>query len=178
MAVCQLIHGLLESRWWDYELGDMYREKLDFSSPEDFLKRFSIVKGNLRKFNFKPFVPIVEFNNVKLKEQNGIIITFWGTVLNVNTEGRLVHSDKLESLVKNSGKDEFVYRSRSIGTDVALTGENTGVLDKTASFKVVNNVDASISIKVGDWYLSARPNGEISLVEENRDWENFYLVRL
>ncbi len=117
----------------------------------------------------------MEFNDAKFREQHGSIITYWGTLLNVNTEGRLVHSDKLESQVKKSGADEFVYRST--GSDIVLTGANTGVLDKIAQFEVVNNADASISIKVGDWYLGARPGGEISLVEENRDWEHFYVIK-
>ncbi len=117
----------------------------------------------------------MEFNDAKFREQHGSIITYWGTLLNVNTEGRLVHSDRLESQVKKSGADEFVYRSA--GSDIVLTGANTGVLDENAHFEVVNNVDASISIKVGNWYLSARPGGEIYLVEENRDWEHFYVIR-
>ncbi len=32
------------------------------------------------------------------------------------------------------------------------------------------------SLKVGKRYLSARPNREVSLVEENRDWEHFYVI--
>lgn len=46
-----VVDGLLESEWWNYELSDLYN--LDFSSPDVFLNNFSKNKKSLRLYKPK-----------------------------------------------------------------------------------------------------------------------------
>lgn len=171
----EIIQGLLESKWWEYELGDMYRENLDFSSPMDFLNRFNIVKGRLRKYNPKVFVPIVDFNDSKFCVEEGCLITHWGTALKLNfdLENPIVHNDiqDKDDYVKLSLENRLVYQNK------LLDGKNTGLSDVAQQFEIVKNADASISLKIRGMYLSARPNGDIEVVAQNQDWEKFYVVK-
>lgn len=171
----EIIQGLLESKWWEYELGDMYREKLDFSSPLDFLNRFNIVRGNLRRFNTKKIVPIVDFNDNKFCQEEGCLITQWGTVLkfNMNIDNRIIHNNMQDedNYVKVSSEKMLVSQKK------ILDGKNTGFSDVPNQFEIVKNIDASISLRLGGRYLSARPNGNVELVEQNQDWEKFYVVK-
>ncbi|WP_084589676.1 CatB-related O-acetyltransferase, partial [Cobetia amphilecti] len=40
----EIASKLIESQWWNLELGDLYREQLDFSDPARFLAKLSKVK--------------------------------------------------------------------------------------------------------------------------------------
>ena len=53
----KICYELLESKWYDYELGDMFKNKLDFSCPEKFLYDFNNVKYSLRKIKSTKFSP-------------------------------------------------------------------------------------------------------------------------
>ena len=172
-----IVFGLLKSKWWDYELGDMYREGLDFSSPKDFLKRFEMVKGNLRKYNPKPFVPAVEFSNPQFGSQHGSLITRWGTIVTlVESERKLKHLCEADNPVKVSIEHGLINRVRQTCEALILNGFNTNLMNCSEEFKVENNMYGSVSIKLGDYYLSARPKGEFSLVKQNNEWEHFYVV--
>lgn len=43
----EVVSGLMDSSWWEYELSDLYR--LDFSNPERFVNNFYKNKINIRK---------------------------------------------------------------------------------------------------------------------------------
>jgi virginiamycin A acetyltransferase len=47
----EIVDGLIESKWWDFELSDLY--DFGFSDPEIFLKNFTRSKGDLRSYSLR-----------------------------------------------------------------------------------------------------------------------------
>lgn len=170
-----IVYGLLESKWWEYELGDMYREGLDFSSPCKFLEKFAKVKSELRKYNPEPFVPAIEFYNPDFSRCHGALLTRWGTIVTLGGDGRLVHIDKPKTSIKVSWKHGLIYIDEQVGQQMILNGKDVN-FNVDDSFSVEKRADGSVSIKLGRQYMSALPNGELSLVEQNLDWEHYYMV--
>ena len=77
-----------------------------------------------------------------------------------------VYSDYCTLQVYNMNKCMFISD---------IYGEIT---DKIVKFNYTSNDDNSISILYNDKYLSARPNGNVIIIDNNRNWEHFYFEKI
>lgn len=178
----EIISGLKESQWWNYELGDMFSEKLDFSDPEKFLSKFANVKRELSLYKPKLFLPymfktqgkgVVEYGKYLLSN-HGHIMVFDSNdkrIKFIRWENRIpemtsVYYDDAGKLWTTSG-----IEIHSISVDGSI---NSGMSSAESIIKT-NFHNGQISIQVGDEYLS--DNGDsIKFSESAQDWELFSVI--
>lgn len=92
----EIIQGLEEIHWWDYELGDIYREGLDFSNPEKFINDFIKVKDNLSLLSSRRFFPYLYNYGIDITAKN-IIADYHGNLLFFDKEShKIIKSMKFE----------------------------------------------------------------------------------
>lgn len=177
----KICEELIESQWFDYELGDMFRNELDFSSPELFLNKFNAVKQNLSKLKPNRFSPY----EYLVKKQNGtdiknMLITHHNTIvvadllnlkiahmfLNKITDGY----SPIYAIIKN---DKVFLKLNNEQYIKAFIGEKI-VISPTECYcdsaYVQNN---TISFFNNNQYLSARRDGNIGYVNQINEWEKF-----
>lgn len=53
-----ICNELIRIKWWDYELGDMYNEGIDFSNKNRFINNFKIHEKKSEKFLLENFLRI------------------------------------------------------------------------------------------------------------------------
>ena len=91
----KVISDLQETRYWDYELGDMYAQGLSFENPKRFIADFQRIRHKLRLYRPKKFYPIeyaASFDSSK-RIPKGALITEHNTVLCYDTASKkLVHT--------------------------------------------------------------------------------------
>ena len=175
----EIIRGMLEIKWWDYELGDMYREGLDFSNPERFLSQFISRQSNIRRFTPGYFSPFLEFVvDKRMREHHGAIATSWGTVLTMdNGLCLLTHEAVTDHPIMGDVKEKGIsMHTQRDGSDLLVDQIRLGVVNDPVPLVAENNLDGTISIKCGDQYLSARPKGEIALAARRNVWERFMII--
>lgn len=73
----EIISGLLEINWWNYELGDLFREGVDFSEPANFLKKFILIRNNLRSLSVDRLYPILLSYDVEIQDNKENFIFDW-----------------------------------------------------------------------------------------------------
>lgn len=177
----KICEELLESRWFDYELGDMFKNELDFSSPELFLYKFNEVKQNLRKLTPNVFSPY----EYLVRKQNGadvknMLATHHFTIMAVNLQNL-----KISHMFLNQMSDYYSPIEAIIKNDkVFLKLKNQQYIKSIVEDKIVispieccyesayiqNNV---IVFRHNEQYLSARKNGNIGYVNQLDEWEKF-----
>lgn len=179
---------LISSSWWDYELGDMYREGLDFSDPIKFVEEFEYKKHNIRKMNIKK-ISLYSFelfgNNYSLFENKNLLLDHMDRLLCIeNNSGHLV-------LVKKDSKaviddNVFPVMIKKTIDQYALYVENKGYIEIKSDFSVIlyenpsevmftklslHKQTLSVNLKSGN--LCSNKNNDFSLKPHIRAWEIF-----
>lgn len=90
----EIIQGLNEIHWWDYELGDIYRKRLDFSHPEKFINDFIKVKDNLNLLSVRRFFPyLYNYETDDITAKN-LIADYHGNLLFFDKESHQIIKSK------------------------------------------------------------------------------------
>jgi len=181
----ELIQELLSVRWWDYELGDMFREGLDFSDPASFLSKFLMIKGNIRKAGYSK-LPIYSYSlfGKDISIDKNIIIDHRREVLCLDPSSMRVVHKSVEFLC-----DSFPIEIKKMPQGLFLYVENLGFLDvdENLSFKVREhgevfsckvrkvNSDMQVCIEINGRYLCSLGLGTFRLQPHVKDWEIYKL---
>lgn len=169
----QIIEQLLKIQWWDYELGDLFKAKFDFSNPRLFIDQVIENKG-LSKASYKKFSPYLFFKyGVSEPFSFNFIFTNHNQLIVYDDEKKLIKQIEFRSIQNNnnyyplmydpnentikSTKDDFYIQS--IAHDEVIFSADPQKTD----LKVINNA-GSISIKNinTDKFLSFNKNGDLS----------------
>lgn len=184
--------SLLASSWWDYELGDMYKEGLDFSNPVLFVDQFHIKRNNLRKTNVKE-VPLLQYSifgenyacwstkNVLIDHQNKALFikkTLDNFSLVTASPKKAVSDDLLPILVKECTNGNFLYVEKLGYIDI--NHDFSVVLHRESyeiqSTKITYLQDKSRAcISVNNKYLSPQIKKGYKLKPYIKQWETFLL---
>lgn len=168
---------LLESRWWDLELGDMYALKLDFSDPNRFLSRLREVRAHLRACSPKVWLPIRSLAS-SLYSTDGVddlVITSHSTLLGLDPgSGRLVGGKEGGRLIplRVSGQELRVGDQPIVG--ISDDGK-VQFYDSLDTPRVVSR-GSSFHLKVGNQFVSVTPAGNVRFAAKPRAWEQFTSV--
>lgn len=166
-----IVKGLEISKWWDFELGDLYREQLDFSDPHMFLERLSKVESNLRLSRPESFSPLLYAFGGTCTIPGKCLGTVHGNVLCENKEtGELLalKPDRIDSKVNLLHVDHGVLMDQDGARafinailDVVESGEGRGycLQDKQSRLFVSDQ------------------RGEVTLVERSKGWEIFWSLK-
>lgn len=174
-----VIHGMIESNWWNYELGDMLKEGLDFANPGHFLKKFFVVKNNLRLLDIKTFRPAEYIIKRNIKQKN-LVCTHFSSVMLFDYECKTLVHKKISEANKLTFV-EAIINSKKICFRVGEKYiQSINVFGKC---EIQNNIkffdfkqdDFIIYIYIDNQYLSARENGSFSLVNIGNEWEQFII---
>ena len=175
-----IIHGMIESKWWNYELGDMFREGLDFSNPSIFLKKFFTVKNNIRLLNVKKFSPVEYIIQKTVKRKNLLCTHFLSVMLFDRESNTLVHkslSDANEFLVVEA----FINNKQiclRVGAKYIQSINALGkcdIQDNIKYFDIRQEAHIICIYNSDHKYFSARDNGTFSIVDNAYGWEEFIL---
>lgn len=181
----KIIYKLVESSWWDYELGDLFKFDLNLACPEEFIDQFAEIKDSLKRYTPKVFRPF----HYLLKQKYGTLLpssyiaTEHLSLLGLDLESlKIIQSDSricdnffALQLLRKEGKiylfvpiiNKYISKIKS-NLIVELS-------DTPVSFVVQKNKNNTISIKINGLYLSSEKNGNISFREWCRDWEQFFI---
>lgn len=187
-----LREGLVASSWWDYELGDMYNEGLNFSDPARFLDQFQHKKHSIRKLDIKQ-VPLLHYSifgesfdkwlnkNVLVDHQNKVLFVrkeLDNFSLVTASPKKAVSDDLLPILVKECVNGNFLYVEKlgyiDINHDysVVIYKDSYGI----QSTKVVYLEDKSKAcISLNNKYLSPQITEGYKLKPYIKEWETFLL---
>lgn len=180
--------GLEESKWWTYELGDMFREGLDLSSPEAFLEKFQTVKTSLSPITVKTFSPlafietgngITNFSDNEMKHAG--LVSWLGKHLHIDLKSMSFYQEKFSN--KNSGTKLYVDTGKNTlrtkdGLHVCHDSNGKFFLSKdTANSLLLEaaKLPRSYFIKspLRGQYLSVQKNGSLKLTSKKSDKEVF-----
>lgn len=177
-----IVAGFNEIQWWNYELGDIYREGLSFSNPDLFLEQFLKYKNNLRKLDVKKFYPYLYKYGVSQEALMNHVIDSHGNILYFDIA--LKKLIKSKELLDNKLKVElFVAKDNSQYFYI----KGVGFLDIDSTLKVsVKNAYSELSYKIffedkvgffvthKGLYLSSSASDKISWQPHLKGWEYFY----
>lgn len=180
----KICEELLASKWYTYELGDMYYNEFNFSSPEAFLDKFYTFKDQLRKYEpnvFSPYKYLVQKMNGANVDINNMLITHHNTVLAINlstfkiehmllnqmtdTHSPIKVNYKGDKLILSINSHQYIKR---IDTDKVVLSSEECYLDSEYTLK-----DNIVSFSNNKQYLSARRNASIGYVNDAYEWEKF-----
>lgn len=182
----KIIEGMLNSQWWNYELGDLYKYHLNFAKPEEFLDKFSDIKETLKVYAPKVFYPL----EYVLKEKyhylpDEYIVTDHLSLLGLDTNNfklvqltTAVYNDKLLTIsMKLKENNKCALYVNNLKLYIANIDDNlkAELSDKESYFFCIKNCNNSVSIKVRDKFLSAEKNGLCSFKNWNKAWEEFMM---
>ena len=175
-----IITELLDSRWWELELGDLFRYKLNFANPREFLKGLEKNRDKITIYSPRVFYPL-EYaltSSGQVISQNHLY-TAHLTCLAVdraNQQIRHVPENTMNPLIPV----ELVLREKgyvlSVGGSYisAISDDGFCVLDKDPMYDLVGDgVRGGISIRTREGVLSARPSGRVMSVAGQKEWETF-----
>lgn len=187
-----IIEKLIASSWWDYELGDMYKQGFDFSDPSKFLDQFNNSKEHIRKVDIKN-VPLVQYSifgdNYNNWSDKNILIDHENRVVCVENQSgvfKLVKIDpkknmehkSLPVLVKKYLDEWFLYVEKigfiEINKDFSISFYKDPHEIKSTKIKFLQK-KASVSIGVMDQYLASDKNEEYVFRSHVKVWETFKL---
>lgn len=126
-----IIEELEAIKWWDYELGDMFKLGLNFANPIDFIEMFNKNLNNIKKYNPKKFYPFKYFCSVNgIKIPTGALISTYGTFIYV-LDGVLRHSvDVMGALLEvNKIDNKIVLFVRNPGLKFIKSIAHTGIVE-------------------------------------------------
>ena len=180
----KICEELIKSRWFDYELGDMFKNKLDFSFPELFLEKFNENKEKLRKLDIETFSPyrymIHKLNNADIKN---MIITHHATVMVVDLHDLKIKHILLKGILKNQTpilcykKDNgFILKFGNEMYVRKIVGDKICISHDECICESIICDDDVLSFVHEDTFLSARMNGVFGLMKHKKEWENFIVI--
>ena len=180
-----IVTRLLESCWWNYELGDFFLHGFDFSNPVEFLAQFDEMKEALSIYTPKVLYPIefcliqklgrhlppmylstdhisllgIEKNSRKIMHSsNGVDSSFYPLSIDLKNGKHLLRVDKLDKNVLE------------IHSDLSVTlGDGSSV-----NYYLKFNDNGTVSVKLANGYMSADRNGRCSVKAWSKDWEQFF----
>ena len=187
-----IVKDLLDSKWWDYELGDFYKFKLDLANPKNFLKGFDKYLPYLNKYKpfiFYPFEYLLKRKTIDFFKD--MLCTFHGTVaylLKDDNSYVLRHSDNHQVLADGI-QVKCVYEVCTGGYFFqSIINNRPGRFLKFINafggiqlseipiiYKSKINADKSMTIEIDTerkLNLSARIDGSFALTANDRDWEH------
>lgn len=179
-----ICNELIRIKWWDYELGDMYNEGIDFSNPDRFINNFKIHEKKIRKISIRKFSPYLYyyFNNEIPDSENYIIdahnnyMCFDKKKLEISKSKFNSDLTKLKLIVRNDKKilaiDSYNYINIKENLSFSVT-KNINDID----YKIYNEDENSLYIKVNNKYLSSTKNNFFDLKEKKDRWEIFSLSK-
>lgn len=178
-----IIEKIIESEWFEYELGDMNKLGLDFSAPEKFLEDFYKHKQSLRRYcpkTWSPFIYCCRKYNKELLEEGYLLSQFF-TVLQYDFgTQRLVHSylGKNGELVPVKVIIDYNRCVLIVNNYYIKEIFNDGKVILTDNVSYFDIIGKSIkSISKNGLFISARKNGNISLVSNCQEWEEFLVYK-
>jgi|GEM_PF-2156901 len=172
----------LKIKWWEYELGDFYRNGINFNDPELFLKRFYAVKDEIRRISVRTFSPL-NYKFYKDAEPRTTVITHHDTAL--------VYAPKEKKLTQLDGfyQSEFEkleYDSSNnlirtpLGKILSVDVSGKYILEDVISPSnlVVEEVSSGIAIKnnISGKYISAHKTGGVVESPKCDAWEIYYIT--
>lgn len=180
----QVINQLLKIQWWNYELGDLFKAKLDFSKPSIFIDQFMATSG-ISKASYRKFSPYLFFKfGISEPFSMNLIFTAHNQAIVYDNEKKLIKQVQFQSIKNNKNYYPLTYdlyknALKSTKDDLYVQSIAQDKVIFTADplktdFKVINVAD-SISIKNTniDKFLSFKKNGEISYEPHCLECENF-----
>lgn len=178
----KICEELIASKWYEYELGDMYKYNFNFSSPEVFLENFNNNKHLLGKSSpsiFSPYEYLAKKTNQS--DVKNLIITHHLTILVVNISTNTLNH-KFYYELSNDDSPIYIEKQKQ---QYILKLNNGQYIKEFVNDKVVtsdtecyfNSISAKNNILTfynnAKQYLSARKNGKFSYVNNPYDWEQF-----
>lgn len=111
-----IINELMDIKFWNYELGDFFRNKIKFNNPKQFIDCFYKNSDKIRLYNPKKFYPLQYFSLVNFPIRD----VLYQNVL-IDYFGRIVCYDSKNNNIVVS--NEYLYRYELV--IVQLIDDNT-----------------------------------------------------
>lgn len=198
----EIVERLIYSRWWEYELADIYQTGLDFSNPVRFLEELESQQMHLRKLSVKSlsvYATVKKLELVKLFGLNIInqrlILTQHGTILVFCQDTKTVRHITTSALFNNSQMaipiviaDKANPRLAIIKQDEALFCTTSGVVFSGLvgisycgpdQFIPAQQCELSnrYKFRCSGGFLGAAPNGDVYFDAKKVDaWETFQIL--
>lgn len=175
---------LLVSKWWDFELGDLYREELDFSDPTKFLDKLDRVSGNIEKLKPNVFSPSLynAYGYRKIPNDGKIITHHGGGVLYNHVENILENKPGPNTI-------ELIFIEDQAGNmAIKIPGEYFISIDSQCNISLSKEIRYSskaVKIKNEMGYLITSSDGESFLCATKQGftmkpsvshWEKFIII--
>lgn len=178
-----IVERLLKSEWWKYELGDFFKLKFNLSNPIEFLNEFDRKKESLSLFTPRVFYPLEFVTRKHLGgdlPQDALVTEHW-TLLGVSlVDSKIIQIGKIKNdnilpitcWIQENKVSLFI---KGLNKYIDSISDDLGICFSSAPkcFDCDLNDNGTISLKVGNKFLSAERNGRCSLKNWNRDWEQF-----
>ncbi len=146
----EIVDEMLGCQWWDFEYGALLEAGLDFADPAGFLKRLSDLDPAVAGY---PTISGVTLE-MDVPPEEGILFSVHGTVLRWNG--------------KNFGQDDRIH-------DTSFALRRNSHLQRGVAF--VENDDGTVSVSVGDKFLSPKEDGHTMQLEPHKHgWERFIAI--
>lgn len=178
-----VIERLLKSQWWRYELGDFFKLRLNLANPEEFLNQFEAIQETLSIFNPRVFYPLeyVVRQHISTDLPKGALITEHGTILGASiSDSKIlqIRKGKIRNILPISLQYDNGRASLFVpGINKYISSISSSlnfILSPVASyFEVAQNDNGTVSLKVDNKFISADRDGNCSLKNWNKDWEQF-----
>lgn len=179
-----VVTRLLESNWWNYELGDFFLNGFDFSNPVEFLAQFEEMKEVLSIYTPKVLYPL-EFCLMQKFGNNlphDFVCTDHISLLGIDKNTRkIIHLfDGIDSnfyplsIELTNGK--YCLKISILNTNVLEIHSDLSVTlgnGNPENYCVRYNDNNTLSIECSGGFISANQNGLCSIKSWNRDWEQF-----
>lgn len=176
-----IVKGLQEIQWWNYELGDLFREHLDFSVPEKFIEDFHKKRKDLGVFSPKVFSPFlyanfgasspIPMNQIVTEHKKSVFIKKDSNVL-IQSCSHQKNDGLVPVQVIDSALAVFIpnlaFLSIDKDSNILLSTQKNENTARLIEFK-----DEYFFVKCGALNLSAIPNGEFRLSSNELAWERF-----
>lgn len=179
----KIVERLLASNWWDYELGDLFKNHLNFANPEEFLDKFEELKENLTIYQPRKLYPMEYTLKQKFRENlpKRFAITEHSTLFGIDVTTSIISQissnndfQKMEAIIPEISEGGvcklFLPKSnRYIATISSNLKATTSSEPTYFSYEI--NKNGSFSLIIDGRFLSFRRAGGCSLVDWNREWE-------
>lgn len=183
-----IVSGLLEINWWDYELGDLFREGVDFSKPDKFLEKFILIQKNIRPLSVDKMYPALLFYDEEIQNNKSNFIFDWqGYILYWDHENnKVVKSFQylkcfLPISLLNDGKGVKSLFVKKIGClQISLNDKNEVIFSivnerHDLTYKIVFNNRSKFYVQYKNEYLCSNiSQNHFMTVAHIKDWEYFY----
>ena len=197
-----VVDRLISSRWWEYELTDMYKSGLDFSNPVSFLDKFEDQQHSLRKLSVKTLSLYATTKKIELVQLFGLnvvqqqfIMTQHGTILvfcrNTNALRHVTTrelNEQFSSLTPLIVADKFEPKLAVVEHGNIMMCSTTGVeflgliepsvyANYQSILFIRNQQKNHCQFKCQDGYLGAAPNGNVYFdARDANEWETFQII--